>query len=217
MNEYPSYNPHEQLASTQALDRLDQELSAVMDQRGLDVVMGKYIGDEMSMTDREAAQTLLVLKKDGVFPSSANPLKDERAMTLEDEYRVGIFTGIMPLYQKLHTIDEYEEWLPRAIDVILPTHGDHGTHVNCHTVRDDYACWTQEACPLKAIVAETNELFIHPDFDSFDYVVGREKTGAELMLLLSTLTKRGLFSKRQERDLVEKYMENYNRTFLASH
>lgn len=217
MNEYPSYNPQEQYPSTQALQRLDEELSVVMDRRGLDIVMGKYIADEMSMTNDEAAQTLIVLKKDGLFSSSATTLNDERAMALEDEYRVGIFTGIMPLFQRLHTIDEYEEWLPRALDVVLPKHGNHGTHTNCHTVRDDFACWTQEACPLKVIVAETQELIMHPDFDSFDYVVGPEKVGVELMMLLSTLTKRELFTKRQERGLVEKYTENYNRTFLASH
>lgn len=216
MNEYPTYDPLEQIASIQALDRLDQELSAVVDESGLGVVIGKYIAEEMSMTSDDALHVLTLLKESGVFPLQRTPLSDERMMVLEDEYRIGIFTGIMPLYQKLHSTTEYEEWLPRALDVVMPETGNHGTQANCHTVIDRFACWTQKVCPLKVVIDETKELVTYPDFESYDYIVRREEMRTEVMILLAALTKREILTKAQERELTNEYIEKYNQAFSVS-
>lgn len=206
----------EQIDTVRALDRLDQELSAVEDENALGIIMGKYIADEFSMTEGEATQVFNLLKDRGVFPIHPKSLDNTYGMTAGDEYRIGIFTGIAPLYQNMHTTSEYEDWLSRALDVVLPDSGSHGVHANCHMVTDEHSCWTQEICPLKIVIAETQDLISHPDFESYEYLVKKEATFTEVLILIATLTKRGILTKMQEREMTKEYVGNYRRVFSSS-
>jgi hypothetical protein len=213
MRDYPHYNPMEQIAAVRPLDRLDQELSVVRDMRSMDVAIGKYISDEMQLPYTTAMHTVEFLKESGVFPLRLEYVDESQEMALEDKYRIGIFTGIKPLYQRFHSTGEFAEWLPRALDVVLPISGNHGTHANCHEVVDEYACWTQDVCPLKMILAETKEDVLCPDFDSFAYIAKPEDTRDQVSIVLSVLENKGILLKSQRTQLLGKYIEKYNKVF----
>lgn len=213
MNDYPRYSAAEQIRCITPLDRLDQELSAVRGVKSMDVVIGKYIADEMSVTQVEANYALDFMKQQGIFTTQLEDSQDGENVGLEDEYRIGIFTGIMPLYQALHTTAEYAQWLPSAIDVVLPISGNHGIHANCHEVKGADSCWTQNICPLKVIIAVTKESVSFPDFDSPVYIAKPEDARNQVAVLLSVLEDKGLLLKTQRSQLLNEYIGKYNDAF----
>jgi hypothetical protein len=215
MNEYkfPVYPPIEQLPTISALDRLDAELIAVDDDMGLARAMGKYITDECSIPENEAMHLAAAFVMNGPYVERT---ADYAPMSREDACRTSIFTDVMPLYRSYHTVAEYETWLPKALDVVLPEDGNHGRHANCHQIIDEVVCHTDSPCTFKSVVSETKKLCLQPNFESYDYIVRNEDMRKGLMVLLNELGERKILTKQEKNELTSAYVGKYYQVFSVS-
>jgi hypothetical protein len=105
-----------------------------------------------------------ILPADGAFDTDA-----DRAL---EWYRQGVYSYWIPLYRETHTSDEFQAWLPDALEVVFPANGRHSRTICDLGVRDPeelplygLACPTSSCCPVKVA---TNDVLLNTPFMPYD-------------------------------------------------
>lgn len=216
MSERHTDTQHE-LPPTSPLKTLDQDLRRLGDECTLTMAFQNYIAAEFAISEQEADTLCRLLQDEGSLPKSRDFELDESPVDLKEEYRLGVFCGIAPLYRSMHTSEEYEAWLPSALGVVVP-------HDSRHTVN---TCTTQDghptpiscelgACPIKVVTEDARMAAELPDFDSFGYQVDNEKMCRDNLILLSQIAQRHYVTVDEAAKLMTQYTSQYNRIFNAS-
>jgi hypothetical protein len=105
-----------------------------------------------------------VLPVDSTFDSDA-----DRAL---EWHRQGMYSYWIPLYRETHTSDEFQAWLPDALEIVFPANGHHSRMVCDPGVRDPeelplygLSCPTSSCCPVKVA---TNDVLLNTPFLPYD-------------------------------------------------
>jgi hypothetical protein len=83
-----------------------------------------------------------------------------------------VYSYWVPLYRETHTSDEFQAWLPDALEVVFPANGRHSRTICDLGVRDPeelplygLACPTSSCCPVKVA---TNDVLLNTPFMPYD-------------------------------------------------
>lgn len=206
-----------ELPPASPLQTLDQDLRRLGDECTLVLAFQNYIKTEFDITEQEADTLCRLLQDEGSLPVSNDFELDESPVDLKEEYRLGVFTGIAPLYRSMRTSEEYEAWLPAALDVVVPPDSRHAIDVcGAQDSQPTPISCALGACPIKVVAEEARMAAELPDFDSFGYQVDSEKMCRDNLIVLSQIEQRQFVTSDEAAKLKTQYTSQYDRVFSAS-
>ncbi|HET8884406.1 MAG TPA: hypothetical protein VFM68_02965 [Candidatus Saccharimonadales bacterium] len=216
MTERFTYRNKEPLPPTAPIRTLDEDLRVLSDECALVMAYQRYIKDELGISEEEADALFLLLQSEGTLPSSEAFDSDELLNGIKEEYRLGIFSGIEPLYRNMHTSEEYEEWLPAALNVVVPKDGRHQPDDCLRTNGIIHGCCEIGTCPVHIVIDSAKESLESSDFTSYEYQTDSEKACRDSLTLLSELVDRHYIPLFEANRLKYGYINTYNQTFSKS-
>lgn len=172
--------------------------------QGLAKSLNVYLREEYGLEVSDARQYIRLLEADGTLPNRVKyESGDER---LRDEYRLAVYTHLIPLYRDMHSRDEFEAWLPAAIDAVFPA-GDMHLEGLCRPSGEeaiDYkgaACLLSTHCRRRVVIADMvqNGAFLgrgHGDMLNYECDIRSEwESYDDSVVLLQALAERGVFDE----------------------
>jgi hypothetical protein len=132
MNErQPSNGEYKPRSASPALDLLRSNLITLTNEISLGMAFQVYIRDEFLVDEIEADIIHRQMQQKGIL-SDASDL-DAGHEELKNEYRIALFTDIRPQYLLRHTTDDYDQWLPSAMAVMLADSSKHNLDICLRT------------------------------------------------------------------------------------
>lgn len=163
----------------------------------------KFVESDYLIDERWSSIYLARLEEQRVLPGKdmyhSNP---ERALEM---HRLAMYSLWIPLYREMHSSREFSDWLPSALDIVLPQKGAHSSE-SCHAqgavaeevAIGDVSCSVADRCPRKYIM---NDLLLSTPYLPLDPLElgGTDliKAQADARILLSRARDKKIITQSQ--------------------
>ena len=178
-------------------------------------ILQDYIEKDLSLSSGISERELLRLESIGVLPSSE--LYDSDPVAALEKHRLAMYTTWMPRYQLNHTSEEFEEWLPYALQIVLPVDGRHEDEIcSAYPYREaihDESCYISLQCPIRHIGNDVVYGLCHSSMDTVEYLLDPEKACRNTQLLISGVAQHGIISATAKAAAEAAYLRRYNQEF----
>lgn len=179
------------------------------------MTMQEYLEQSIGVDERDSMTLLMEWEVQGVLPTEE--LYDIDPEAAVEKSRLAVYTSFMPMYQLTHTSDEFEEWLPYGLEIVVPTNGRHTTELcinkNSSSKCRDETCYMSLQCPMKYVEQDVLHNLTQCEMDTIDYLIDHEKACRNAQLLISAVAKRGIITNVQQAAIEHVYMKRYMAEF----
>lgn len=178
-------------------------------------IMQNYIETDLDMPADLSLRELLRLEKSGVLPDET--LYEIDPVSALEKHRMAVYTTWMPIYQLTHTSEEFERWLPYALEIVLPDDSRHDDDICAdYSFREnpyDESCYMALQCPVRHIGNQVVYELSNFNKDTPDYYHDREKACRNTQLLISGVARYGIISDVQKATVEAAYLRRYSQEF----
>lgn len=216
-----SEQPHER-GEVQKIDRAVLRFKSDLNSVGHSYVDALFAAQnfvqlDFGVDEQSSNAYLIQLERERVLPDS-QVYNHSPELGLE-MHRLAMYSTWMPLYRETHSSREFNDWLPGAIDIVLPPDGTH-TSGRCYPPLEnpeevlvtDVSCPVSTICPLKFI---TNDVMLGTPFLPLDQderaVTDLIKARTDANILLRRMCEKKIIDQGQLRRAVDDCRKAYER------
>lgn len=213
---YIEYTPEADISS---LKRLNADFKLLQTPGDIDTAFLKYFSQEFQISEDSGVAAINKMREQGVVPSVKDVLNCEDVGVLMEHYRLAIFTGVLPLYQSLHSTNEFGGWLPFALETALPEQNYRHNIEDCRMTNGpmDLDCdCAYGTCPIKVTTGAIEDELVSSNLDSYDFTHDKIRAYRSRELLLEWIVKRGYINKATEMRLQDCFDNRYSQYFNPS-